>query len=263
MNTPVLSPESVRKREQLTELRKEYASLYAEKDYLLSQERESLYVRYLNSVGQEYYRLFCLSVEVSELKLKVQLAQATINRDECPDQSLIEQRVKEQMSHYYEQIRQRAQELEEAKHATVISTETVAELKQLYRMLVKRLHPDLHPHQSDFLNDLFLQVQTAYRTQNLDLLRRITLRMEAEESNEDDKLLTTENIDAYIESVQQQIEALKNEIEHLLQEFPFTFRQLLDDPEWIAGELRSVEEQYLQLEKEKAIYEERYQLIVE
>jgi hypothetical protein len=262
-NALTLSPEAIERREQLAELGKEYAALYTEKDYKLSQEREFLYTRYINTIGKELYYEFCLSVEVSELKLKVELAQAAINRGERPNRAEIERLVREQFKEYYEQIKQQAAELEEAQKVSLISDETIKELKQLYRMLVKRLHPDLHPHQSDYYNDLFLQVQTAYRTLNLPLLRQIALKLELEDMDEEEDIIITENTSVYIETLQRLIAELKDDIERLEQTFPFIHRQLLNDPEQLAHELKIIEEMCQQFEAEKKIYEERYLLMIE
>lgn len=256
-----LSADSIRKREKLEHLRKEYAQLCAEREEMISFEKESLYTLYLNLVGHANYEVFCLSVEVSALKLKVQLAQAAFNRSEKPNLAEIEKTVKKQLEHYYEQIAQQARNLEIAKTSTPIAHEQSRELKELYRLLVKRLHPDLHPEQEDRFNDLFLQVQTAYRTLDLDFLRQVVLKLEMDEI--DLKELSAPNTEQFIERLEKQIEELSKNIKELNATFPFNYREKLSDRNWVEEEKKQLHERKKQLEREKQIYVERLELLTE
>ena len=58
-------------------------------------------------------------------------------------------------------------------NAPPLSEEESKEMRDLYRLLVKQLHPDLHPDQSDREAALFLQVQAAYKICDLYKLREI------------------------------------------------------------------------------------------
>ena len=263
MNELSLTPEGVRLREELTLLRKEYADLYAQKEIMVNDERETLYVFYLNTVGQLNYELFCLSVELSALKLKVQLAQAAVNRSERVDVTKIEKEINKQMNEYYAQIKQQAQQLELAQKAVLMDDVRAKEIKELYRLLVKRLHPDLHPYQSDKMNDLFLQVQTAYHTQNLEMLQNIVLRIDLDKIDDDDNQFTTDTVTVYVASLQTQIEKIKKEIAQLEESFPFIYRECLKDEAWIENEKAQLKERIEQFKNEKEIYEDRFNLLTE
>ena len=52
MNELSLTPEGVRLREELTLFRKEYADLFAHKAIMVNDERETLALFYLYTVGQ-------------------------------------------------------------------------------------------------------------------------------------------------------------------------------------------------------------------
>ena len=86
-----LTPDGVEKRKQLSLLRKEYADLYTHKEFMMTDERNSLYIIYLNTLGHLNYEIFCANVELSAWKMKVQVAQSAVNRSEKPDVVKIEQ----------------------------------------------------------------------------------------------------------------------------------------------------------------------------
>ncbi len=263
MNELTLSPERAILYEQLITLRKEYAAVYTQHDSMISQERDTIYIVYLNTIGKDLYENYCLSVEIGSLKLMVEAAQAALNRNEVPNMIEIELIVKQQMDKYYKQMQQQADELEQAQKATFVDEDKTKELKDTYRLLVKRLHPDLHPNQPDYLNDLFLQIQTAYHTQNLEVLQSVLLRLNMEQMDKGDELFTTDTITTHIESLKSQIEKLKKKIIDLEKSFPFCYRNLLTDEEWVKMELNRLKEERIHLEKEKHIYTERLNLLKE
>jgi hypothetical protein len=55
---------------------------------------------------------------------------------------------------------------------------TADRLKELYRALVRQLHPDCHPHQTGRDRELWHQLQTAYRQHDLELMEAIAGRVE-------------------------------------------------------------------------------------
>lgn len=249
-NTIDLSPESKRLREQYDNLKLEFAELFQKKDYMLSFEEDLLTALYLELIGQKQYELFCLQTEVGSLRMKQQLIQAALNRDEKPDLASIEKKIKKAFSSYYKQIEQQMKDLAKAREflsKPVLSEEEVEEIKKLYRLLVKRLHPDLNPSLTQQGLELFYQVQTAYKLCDLNRLREYTLLIETSleemKNNVGDTLIIKQ-----IETLEKQITELKDQIKRLDGEFPFAYRILLLDKDWI-------ESQQAQLTKEIELYE--------
>lgn len=243
-------------------LKCEFLRLYTERDRMLNEERDDLYIRYVNLIGKDKYDNFRLSVEVRALKMKVEMAQAAINRNQRPNVYDIQKSVDNQLKDYYESVKQQAEAIKQAQDAACISTYDAQELRQLFRMLVKRLHPDLHPDQAERMKNLFLQGQTAYRTHNLTLLREIIMRLDIDD-NIDDLLSREETMAQTIERLRQQTADMRREIERLCASFPFNLRAQLTDPTWVHEQQEEMQRERELLEAQKRMYEERFSLMAE
>lgn len=257
-----ISPETVAQKEELERLKCEFLKLFTERERLMEVECDDLYIRYVNLIGKEKYENFKLSVEVRALKMKVELAQAAINRGCEPNVLEIERCVDSQLEDYYESIREQENALKAAQEATSISGYNMKEMHQLFRMIVKRLHPDLHPDQSEKMKDLFLQAQTAYRSHNLHLLRDIVMRLDID-GDIDDLLCNEETLAQTIERLHQQVDDIRNEIEKMKATFPLNLRAQLHDPTWIHQQQEELKRERKQLEEQKRMYEDRFSLMTE
>ena len=261
MGTLELSAESKLLREELDKAKQEYAKTYAAYEEMTSHERESLYILYLNLIGQAEYDNYKLSIEVKAIRMKVEYAQMALNRNEAPDIKKIEKNVNSMLDDFREELEAKEKALKTAKKAQLIETSVFNELKQLYRLLVKRLHPDLHPEQESWKMDLFIMAQTAYKTQDLHKLREILLKLETE-----DKDIVIDNYDEirkYIDRLNASTENMKSRMSVLNGEFPYKFRSKLHDRNWVAKRKDELAEEYEQLEKERDKYTERWELIKE
>jgi len=263
MKDIIISPQAESKKNEVERLRKTFIKLYTEKDRLLNEERDDLYVRYINLIGKYKYENFKLSVEVRAMKMKMEFAQAAINRNKRPAISEIEQEVSRRMEEYYMRVEEQARAIDEAKNAQGISSFDAEEMLQLFRMLVKRTHPDLHPNQSEEMKDHFLQGQTAYRSRNLSLLREIIMCLDVEEGIEEQLSSQGECMDDMISRLKSQIEEISKFIHDLKEEFPFNIRKKLLDPAWIKEQEEMLAKGRKELERQMELYKERYNLIVE
>lgn len=255
----IISPEVEAKRKRVEELRQEYLALFTQKDQMLNVEMSDLNIRYIKLIGQLKYECFKLSVEVRALKMKVELAQASINRGEMPDVDSIVNIVSARLEDYYKMVQHQAQAVKAAREAESISVDDIKELKDLYRLLVKRLHPDLHPSQDQRMVDLYIQGQAAYRSLNLPMLREIVMRIDID-ADIDDLVAKKETLDEMIERLEGQIAQMRADIEKLNSTFPFDHRDKLSDEEWITNERNELMKEREQLEAQKKMYEERFNL---
>lgn len=263
MRELIINPLTESGRIEIEATRKEYISLYTKKDEMLNQERDDLYVRYVRLIGTDKYENFKLSVEVRALRLKVALAQASLNRGEKPCVKDIEGKVNAKLEDYYIKVEQQASAIREAKNALSIEGHDLKEIRELYRMLVRRLHPDLNPNQSEQQKDLFLQGQSAYRNHNLAMLREIIMRLEIDADLEDLLARASESREEMLTRLQGQIEQLRQEIADLEKSFPFNHRTLLLDPVWINQQKEELKKEHKELREQKQAYAKRYRKLTE
>ena len=62
---------------------------------------------------------------------------------------------------------------------------------------------------------------------------------------------TTEEWEERVNQLKEEIAKIREEIEKILQEFPFTYRERLNNPEWIAQTQDMLRKEIPELEKEK------------
>ena len=197
---------------------------------MLTYEKYTLLAAYTKRIGSFKYEEFSLQVTIKRQQRKAQIIQAKINRNEPIVIEAVEQQLKEEFAEYERLLQE---QLEQIKAATdylespVLSDEDTKELKQIYRILVKRLHPDWNPDLTQQERDLFVRVQTAYKTANLQELRNILLMIDAKEP----AALQNTDIEEEIAQYEKSIADMKERIEKLELTFPFTMREMLVDEE--------------------------------
>lgn len=132
------------------------------------------------------------------------------------------------MQYYYAQIQEQSEAIEHAKDvlSSLISAGESQKLKELFRLLCKRLHPDLNPTQTEEEKDLFIRVKAAYDQQRLDELQTILLYLNSSDDKKSIPISISDKLEQ-IKHLESQIDSLKLKIDQLLQTFPFTMKELI------------------------------------
>jgi hypothetical protein len=231
-------------------LRKEFSDLYALRNEMLTYSAPYLTALYLDTLGKRHYSKFCLGVELSMIKQRIDMIQGFINRNESPDLTSIDLEIKKRFAEYQQKMDEEARELEKAKaylKEKFLPEDIVKKLKEVYRLIVKRLHPDLNPDLTARENDLFVQAQAAYDLCDLDSLNQILLSLNLEAKA---PALNTD-LKSLVEKLADNVNKLKEQIEKLEKEFPFNWRDKLADTEWLETEQQVLDKQIAELTHEK------------
>ena len=260
MNSAIdISPRKKQLKEEYERLQLEYAALVAERDELENSEGPRLTALYMEAVGQLQYEVLVLRYEIALLKQKRDLLQAYKNRGEKADLNYVDEQVEATAKTYNENIQREEEKIKQAKAYIEEQKEEEKknqeddkhELRDLYRKLVHRLHPDLHPEQTEWEKELFLKVQDAYEKGDLEKLRELAQQLEAGMPADAVNNETTEEWEERVNQLKEEIAKIREEIEKILQEFPFTYRERLNNPEWIAQTQDMLRKEIPELEKEK------------
>jgi phage host-nuclease inhibitor protein Gam len=234
-HTPTLSAENQELTRKLELLHLNFLEVFTLHKNMLENESGILTSLYLEKLGRLQLELLEKQTEASRLKMKMKLIQAAINRDEQPNLKAIEQEITIRLKKYYAQIQAQSEALEEAKKmlSHLIPEEETQKLKELFRVLCKRLHPDLNPNLTEEEKDLFIKVKAAYELQRLSELQKILLYLD--DSNQEKLLLISsdEKVER-IKHLETQINSLKVKIEQLKQSFPFNMADLILDEDMIS-----------------------------
>lgn len=235
MNTlPAFTDEHKELTTRLEQLRLEFLELFTRHKDMVENESAILTSLYLQKLGHLQLELLQKQTEAARLKMKMNLIQAAINRDEQPNLHAIENLINKQMQDYYAQIEAQAAALNEAREVLshLIPEEEAAKLKEVFRVLCKKLHPDLNPNQTEEEKDLFVRVKSAYDLNQLGELQKILLYFE-NSKKEKLPLVSVDEKREQIRHLEENIASLKSKIEQLKQSFPFTIEELIFDEEYI------------------------------
>lgn len=214
--------------ERWESLQAEFLELYTQHKHMVESESFILQSLYLEKIGRYQLQLLQKQTEAASLRMKMKMIQAAINRNEKPNMYAIEQEINKRMQAYYQKIKEQAAALEQAKKvlSNLLSVEESQKLKEIFRLLCKKLHPDLNPHLTEEEKDLFIKVKAAYDLQNLSELQNILLYLQDDLKGKVSQL-SSDQKEQHIQQLSDQIQDLKNKIEQLLNNFPFNMKSLL------------------------------------
>lgn len=259
-----ISPRKRQLKEEYERLQLEYAVFVAERDEMQNSEGPRLTALYMETVGQLQYEILVLQYEVALLKQRRDLMQAYKNRREKPDMEKVEEQVEQTAKTYNERIYQEEEKIKQAKEYIKEQQEEEKQeqedekrdLRDLYRKLVHRLHPDLHPEQTEWERELFLKIQDGYEKGDLDRLRELAEQLEAGMPTDAVDNDSTEEWEERVNRLKEEIAKIREEIANMLQQFPFTYRDKLKNQDWISETQAMLRQEIENLEKEKARLEQ-------
>ena len=227
-----LHPQVVALQQELKDLRAQSAKLFAQAEYMQFEERPMLISLYQNAIGTLQYEELKLTIQIQLANLEISLIQSYINHNAPIDQERINTKIKTAQEEYKARLEQKEAELKAAENflnSPALSQEETTELRDLYRMLAKALHPDLNPNQTPEEHDLFLKAVSAYRLGDLHVLRQIALALESQQAIE----IPQDDIQTLIEKIRESIAVFQERIDLMNAQFPFLFREQILNPEWI------------------------------
>jgi hypothetical protein len=190
--------------------------------------------RYAAAFGSRLEALHALQIEGSKLKREIDLIQADINAGGEIDFERIQATLDAEFAAWEAKLREEAAMF--ANHVEILDRlqkpEKVRKLRDKFRILARRLHPDLHPGQSAADLALWHRVTAAYERSNLDELSAL-------------EIITTENKHVKssdtVEALRDQLAMLRVRLNQIVlsidqrgREWPFDQLAILDDPHALA-----------------------------
>lgn len=161
--------------------------------YSLKGSREVVLGHYANAFGNRLIRLQAAEIEAARLKREIELIQIAINSGEEIDYEKIQEILESEFAEWQARMEAEAEKLNRQKMALsdLLDSETCRALKEKFRILARRLHPDLNPDQSRADAELWHRVTAAYEAQDLEELEAIEIL-----SRDADYLSPPESLDA-------------------------------------------------------------------
>jgi dGTP triphosphohydrolase len=226
-------PEYVKKLEKYQALKTELVSLISERDLLENTVRKNLEALYATRIGKNEYALYRLECDIARLKRKIELFQAKINHGQKPDILEIEDKLDREYQKWEKEISGILENIEKSRRRLENLREDgeSMELHKIYRILVKKLHPDVITAQTERTNMLWNRTMDAYKYGDLEELKAIAILVE----DEKDTGLQERDIEERTRSISQKVYKLLEHIKKIRSEFPFTIEKDIEDEGWVAG----------------------------
>ena len=257
--TIIVFPEFLTLKAEVEKLRTEISMLLLERDELRFVICKNIETAYMLALGSLEYKAFELHCELLRLKRKIDLIQAKKNRQEKVIISAIEKILDEEFEEYQQQLDEQINKMNKAldhSKGRPLTDEETKEIKKTYRNIVKALHPDLHPDVTPAQVQLFQNAVQAYENGDLDSLRIISEMVVEpvipEKSENGLTILAKEK-----ERLSKSLELIKEQIAEIKSQYPYTMRELVDDPNQIAEKKAELENTINELKEAYEAYSNR------
>ncbi len=252
--------------EEIHKLQARITELTALRDDLVYHVCPALQAEYDEKIVSLERELMAANMYLKQMQRTVEILQAQMNQQQEPSMEKAEEQAKKENKEYEDDLNRKAEEAREFKKKWEESQwskydrqeketrekeqkekkqteneqkeeekeETAADkIKGLYRKIVKRLHPDVHPNLTEHEKELWNRAVKAQQEGDLSQLEKIwdeLSGMDAPEDVFDDTPEGRERLRELLEKLKTRLRLLELEIEHIKADFPYKLKSFLEDP---------------------------------
>ncbi len=230
---------------------------------LVDVQRPWLLALYQEKLGAWELRRLTAQTEAARARRRLEHFQAALNEGKPPDLERIDATLTAEFMHWHQKIKEAAAAHERAQQwvqGEPLKEEDRAALKEVYRILVKALHPDLHPVQTEEQQHLWQKVQEAHAAHALADLQALAALVQARPALEEPDAL--EMLDKEKARLTESMAALAAKHAAVLEQPPLTLRGQLEDDAWIASRRTALEAEIAPLETQRDHFEKRLQQLI-
>lgn len=183
---------------------------------------------YTQEFGDMITANFELKVECIKKKKTISYCRRRMNRGLAIDTTRMQAEIDKEMTLYYAQLKEMADDNERAKKAGTISEYRLNRAKKIYRRLTKILHPDINKKtaEDENLRELWEKVAEAYQRSDADALDDLEVLVRRAMDTMGD-----ESFELNLDDIEERIERVENQINEILTTEPYIYGELLNDEE--------------------------------
>ncbi len=248
--------------DELVATRRRIIEVLFEIDEIHLQVNPQILAEYAGAVGYLENDLYSWQLKARRLRRKATLLRAAVNRGETLSNEELNAALDVEFQAWEEELSRRmADQLARLEYLTgsrELSPSETAEVKRLHRLLVKRLHPDIHPGQSDEERRFFAIAQAAYKAGDLQSLEAVATATEYLDEPLGSVGAGGGEQDAAVDlaMAEVQLNVLLGQLEELKSGHPYILRELLGSPRELARVRRDLKVRIAEQRKVAEAYEE-------
>lgn len=250
---------------RIASARARIADLFLEIDDITLQVNPRLEAEYATKIGYLENDLLKWQIAARRAKRRYSLAQARANVGEPFASDEFEAQLDQELAEWEGLLDQSVKAFlaaaERMSAAQPMSPADSRELKRLHRELIKRLHPDLHPGQSEDDKRFFAVAQAAYERGDLDLLRSVSVACEGAGADHDDSRLSENEAAAELELVLAHERVISERLSKLKASNPYALKEKLEDGAWVIGRTSELKRQIEEQKQAERAYRERFRAL--
>jgi len=263
MNNEIeISPDYKNLTLEIEALTKEYALVWEEKERLENQVKPVLLVKYNLEIGQYILLYLNKHLYLLQLKRKIELLQMHINQNKRVEMSEVEEILEQEFKEWTNKIFDLEKDIQTARKTTfeLVNEEEAIKIQEIYRKLVRILHPDLNKNLTERQKILWNRLQTAYKNFDLQELKNLEILAESEESISE--VSNLEVLKQRKEALWKQYQILTKTLLEVKSNFPLSLETELNDPIWIQTEAEIYQKKVKEIDAVLPEYEKIYQSIL-
>lgn len=231
------------------------AELFLEYEELVNHIGPEIEYKYILNFGFLEIKLYELEIEINKLKKKIQIIQKELNHQNKISIHEIDSKLEELFKAYDENLKKQKEDYGKLSESEkqYLSKEDTTRLKEMYRKIVKVLHPDLKTNVSETEKTLFNQATFAFKVGDLETVEMIHSIMEL--NNKEETL-----DDTYLK---ERILKMKEKIIEYKEKYPYNKKQFIEDKRLKKEYLEGLKDLFKTRTKQKKEYEERIRRMIE
>lgn len=243
--------------EENTAKRGELAVLYEELEYINRVIIPSTQTSYLIKVGALRVEALQAQVDVMRTRRRIALLRSYLERGERVHAAVLNHRVDKEFREWDERLRREVSQIDQAKarFSSFAPSEDEGEVRSLYRLLARKLHPEINAEQSDEAKSLWPPVQTAYIWGDVFQMKSLLIMAddypESYEMPNDMASMRKNNA-----ALKGKITSMAAKIDNLKQHPAFEWKKVLDDPELLASEQNKLRDEIYRSRIQKTALQE-------
>ena len=235
-------------------LRERLLRLILEKDELINTVIPNIEAEYQLRVGYLLYEKFCLQTEINKSKRTIEIIQTAINHGDPVSRETVGKMLGMEFRQWEERLKEHLYLIEKAKarERSKLTLQESQRICELYRKLVKRLHPDVNPEMYSRNKGLWIQVQQAYSRADTGGLEVLWLVAQDLGEGEAGELEPMELLRLKERDLKKKIDETQSFIESVKSSHPYTLKDKLTDRSWVLDQKKILQQEISELSISKS-----------